>query len=226
MSSFRRDKAIMKRLILITLVLTLFCTISYAQSAEPTFVEYRLKDVGTIQIPAIMELQGGEYKQISDSFSKQMGFEISGDDIIFQQKGLNDFDFKNNKTYARVMIGTEHVEPGTVERLTKRIVTTPAELREVNELMKQGLVKSFEGTQLKLIRWDGVSITNVNGRNALKTAYLRQLNSNPSVYVELYLFQNYDRTHRLTISYRLEDSAMWNPALERTKNSFTITNVR
>lgn len=173
-----------------------------------------------------MELQGADYKAVSESFAKGKGFEASGEDIIFQQKGLNEFDFKNIKTYARVMIGTEHVEPGSVDKLTKRIVAAPSELRIINESMKQGIVKSFEGTPLKLLKWDGTAIMMMNGRSALKIAYVRQLNDNPSVYVEMYILQNYDRTHRLTISYRLEDSAIWKSALERTKNSFTISNVR
>jgi hypothetical protein len=218
----------MKQSFYCVLIFFSFCLAHSAQNAEPTFTEFKLKDLGTIQIPATMELQGGDYKRMSDTLSKQKGFEISGDEIIFQQKGLNNFDFENNKTYARVMIGTDHDMPGSFNKLTARITATPAELREYDALLKEGTIKGFResGTGLELVDWYGSSNVLVNGRNAIKTSFLRRLNQNPKVYVEVYLFQNYDRTHRLTISYRLEDSALWKAALERTKNSFTITNIR
>lgn len=122
------------------------------------------------------------------------------------------------------MIATELGASGSFEKPTTKIKATPRELRILDSSIKKELVDSFGSTGLKLIRWDGVSIATVNGQSALKTAYLRQLNDKPSVYVEIYLFQNSDRTHRLTISYRLQDAAIWKDALERTKNSFTIMN--
>jgi len=74
---------------------------------------------------------------------------------------------------------------------------------------------------LKIVRWDGVSVNNVNGRSVMRVAYLRQLNDNPSVYVEIYYFENYDRMHLLTISYREGDTSIWKEDLETTKNSFS-----
>lgn len=195
------------------------------QAAEPTFVEYRLRDLGTILIPVTMELQGGDYKAMSDGFSKSQGYDVS-DHAIFQQKGLNELKFNEVNTYARVMISTDTASPGSYEKLTRRGTATPAELRTIGVSIKQELTGGFEAQGQRLLRWDGASIATVNGRSALKISYLRQLKDNPPVIVEMYMFQNYDRMHRLTISYREQDSAIWKAALERTKNSFTITNVR
>lgn len=197
----------------------------FGQGAEPTFVEFRLKDLGTILIPVTMELQGGVYKSLSDGFSREQGYDVSGD-VIFQQKGLNDLKFKEINTYARVMIGTEQGTPGSYEKLTTKLKATPAELRTLGASLKQELVNSFESMGMRLLRWDGASIATVNGRTALKIAYLRQVEDKPPVYVEVYQFHNYDRSHRLTISYRERDAGIWKNSLERTKNSFKITNVR
>lgn len=190
-----------------------------------TFVEFKLKGLGTILIPDTMELQSGAYKALSDRSSSEMGYDVSGD-VIFQQKGLNDFRFKDNKTYARVMIGTERDKPGSYEKLGTRIKATQRDLQSLSNLFKKDLIDSFGATGLKLLRWDGVSIVTVNAQSALKISYVRQLNDNPSVHVEIYRFPNDDRMHSLTISYRLEDAGIWEDALERTKNSFKISNSR
>jgi hypothetical protein len=194
-------------------------------TAGQTFVEFKLKGIGTILIPDTMELQSGAYKALSDRNSSEMGYDVSGD-VIFQQKGLNDFRFRDNKTYARVMIGTERDKPGSYEKLGTRIKAAPRDLQSLSNLFKKDLIDSFGATGLKLIRWDGVSIVTVNAQSALKISYLRQLIDNPSVYVEIYRFPNDDRMHSLTISYRLEDATFWKDALERTKNSFKISNAR
>lgn len=211
----------------LVLILLLVCVSSTFGQATPgqAFVEFKLNGLGSILIPDIMELQSGAYKKLSDGFSKEMGYDVSGK-VIFQQKGLNELNFRGINTYARVMIGTEVGTPGSYKKLTTKSKATPRELQILGSSLKKELVDSFGNTGLKLLRWDGVSVVTVNGQSALKFAYLRQLNDNPSVYVEIYRFQNNDRMHSLTISYRLDDASIWKDALERTKNSFKITNVR
>ena len=117
---------------------------------------------------------------------------------------------------------------GDYRKITSKIVLTKQELKTLDTEVKNEMVNEFQtsGTGLKLIRWDGVSVDTVNGRSALKFAYLRQINNNPTVYVELYHFGNYDREYVLTISFRQEDASIWEEVLRKTKNSFTITNIR
>ena len=103
---------------------------------------------------------------------------------------------------------------------------TQAELNELNSELKSQIQQSFYGTGLKLIIWYGVSIAKVNGRKVLKISYLRQLKDNPYVVVNMYSFQNNDRVHRLTLSYRQSDEAIWKPLYSQILNSFTIINVR
>lgn len=222
------DYLSIRRITSLSVLLLMFSFLIQAQDAEATFIEFKLKDLGTIQIPVTMELQGGDYKEMSDAFSKdflkEKGYEVSGDQIIFQQKGLN--EFKGFNTYARVMIATTRGKSGDYGKLGEKLKASQSELRLMDSTLKKEVVQSFEGTGAKLIRWDGVSIVLVKGKSAIKTAYLRQLNDNPPVYVEMYQFQNYDRSYSLTISYRQKDEVMWKDSLERTKNSFTITNIR
>lgn len=190
-----------------------------------TFVEFKLNGLGTLLIPDTMELQSGAYKKLADGFKNDQGYDVSGD-VVFQQKGLNEFNFKENKTYARVMIGTEISTQGAFQKLSAKVKATRKELELFSSIFQKEIVESFGNTGLRLLRWDGTSVVTVNGQSALKFSYLRQLNENPSVYVEIYNFQNNDRMHRLTISYRLQDATLWKDALERTKSSFKITNIR
>ncbi|MGH9948581.1 MAG: hypothetical protein ACRD6X_15490 [Pyrinomonadaceae bacterium] len=214
------------RTLLVAIFLIGLLTQTFGQATPgQAFVEFKLNGLGSLLIPDTMELQGGAYKKLSDGYSKDLGYDVSGE-VIFQQKGLNEFNFKDNKTYARVMIGTEIGTPDSFQKLSAKIKATPRELEIFGSAFKKEMVESFGNTGLRLVRWDGASVVTINGQSALKFAYLRQLNDNPSVYVEIYSFQNNDRMHRLTISYRLQDATLWKDALERTRNSFKITNIR
>jgi hypothetical protein len=215
-------------------ILTLFCVffLTYsasAQTSEITYEDVKLTGIGSISIPSIMELQSGVYKEFSDNSSKELGFDVSGV-IIYQQAGLNDLfkTLKKSSTYARLMIQETLGKAGEYRRLDSKLIVTPSELKLLNTQSKNELINQFQssGTGLKLIRWDRVSVDKISGFDVLKTAYLRQLNDNPAVYVELYYIENYDRQYLLTISYREEDSSMWKDALNKTKNSFKITNIR
>ena len=215
-------------------ILALFCVffLTYSTSAQTSKITYEditLTGIGSISIPSIMELQSGVYKEFSNKFSKELGFDVSGV-IIYQQAGLNDLfkTLKKSNTYARLMIKETSGKAGEYRRLDSKLVVTPSELRLLNTQSKNELINQFQssGTGLKLIRWDGVSVDKISGFDVLKTAYLRQLNDNPAVYVELYHMENYDRQYTLTISYREEDSSIWKDALNKTKTSFKITNIR
>lgn len=215
-------------------ILTLFCVFiltcsTFAQTSEITYEEVKLTGIGSISIPSIMELQSGVYRELSDSYSKELGFDVSGV-IIYQQAGLNEIfkTLKKSSTYARLMIEATSGKAGEYRRLDSKLVVTPGELKLLDAQLKNELTNQFQssGMGLKLIRWDGVSVDKIGGFDVLKTAYLRQLKDNPAVYVELYLIDNYDRQYLLTISYREEDSSIWKDALNKTKNSFKITNIR
>ncbi len=197
-----------------------------AQTVEVTYEQVKLTGIGSISIPSIMELQSGVYKELSNKFSKELGFDVSGV-IIYQQAGRNNL-FKKSDTYARLMIEETSGNAGEYRRINSKLVLTPKELKILDAQSKNELTNQFQasGIGMKLIRWDGVSVDKISGFDVLKTAYLRQLNDNPAVYVELYYIENYDRQYLLTISYREKDASIWKDTLNKTKNSFEITTIR
>jgi len=212
-------------LIIFTVLLSNF---SFAQTTN--FENYKLSSIGYISIPSKMEIQSGNYKKLAEEYQKEagkkFGFEVSGNRIVFQQKGLNDFEKSGFASYARVILETDIGSYGDYEKLTTNYTATQVEISELNKELKSQIQQSFAGTGLKLISWYGVSITKINGRTAMKISYLRQLNDNPYVVVNMYSFQNNDRMHRLTLSYRQSDGTTWKPLFSSILNSFTITNVR
>lgn len=211
-------------------ILILLCTLTSVLYGQPGFTKYRLANLGTISIPSNMELQDGTYKKLNERMQKKIadefGYEIAGDRIVFQQKGLNKLEEDAFSSYVRVIIETYHGEYGDFERLTADLSLTTAEENELGGYYRSQMIESFRGTGLKLIEWYGVTTVNVNGRTALKTSYLRQLNNNPRVIVNMYMFQNNDRMHQLIVSYRQSDQDKWKPLIEKVVDSFVITNVR
>ena len=210
------------------LAFILISTISFSQSTD--FENYRIIEVGSISIPNNMEIQSGNYKKLSETYqkamSKKFGYEISDNRIVFQQKGLNNSEKQGLASYVRVILETEIGNFGDFDKLTNKLTATPQEISDISKECKSQIQQSFAGAGLKLITWNGISIVTINGRTALKISYLRQLNDKPYVVVDMYRFQNNDRLHSLTLSYRQLDEATWKPLLTKIANSFTITNVR
>ncbi len=194
------------------------------------FKDYKLLNLGYISIPAMMEIQAGNYKKVSDALqstiAKKFDYEVADNRVVFQQKGLNNLEQRGLSTYARVIVETELGNFGDYEKISTSLTITPAELSEISAEFKNQLQQSFQGTTLKLISWYGVALTRVNGRSALKISYLRQLADKPLVIVNMYRFQNNDRMHTVTASYRQSDEATWKTLMDKAVGSFTITNVR
>ncbi len=191
---------------------------------------YILKDVGYISIPAEMEIQKGNYKKLAEAYvtkmGKQFGFEIADKRIVFQQNGLNSGGQASFTTYARVIIETFVGTAGDYDKLKTKINITALELKQTSDEIRAQTEREMLGTGLKIISWNGISITTVNGKPALKISFIRQLNDQPYVVVDIYIFQNNDRLHKLTLSYRQQDATVWQPLYADILKSFVITNIR
>lgn len=215
----------MKTLLLTLLIFTL-CGFVFAQTDNVKFETVKLSEIGTILLPSNMEVQSGDYKTYSDTASKATGIEISGDTIIFRQKGLKHLN--NSATYAQIVIKREREKPKDFQPISSKIVLSKQELKLVDEGMKTFFKNWFKasGTDLKLIRWDEVSMDIINERAALKIVYLRQLDNTPPVYVENYLIDNNGRQYTLILSYPEEDFYIWKDVFAKVKESFTVADAR
>ena len=208
----------------------LFLISFFNSFSQIEFENYSLSGIGSISIPNTMELQSGKYKEIHDKLevkvAEKFKYEITGNAIVFQQKGLNELEKKSFTSYARIMLDTDIGSPGDYQKATTKIAPTSNEIKELSSDLKTQVIDGFKGTQLKLIDWYGCSFVIINGKQCLKVSYKRQLGSNPEVHVDLYRFQNNDRMHTLTISYRVSDTETVKPIFTKVFNSFKLTNIR
>ncbi len=184
----------------------------------------QIPEVGTIDIPPSMEVQSGQYAELNQTVKKSMlDLEPSeAGKITIQQKGLNSFDPLAAKSYVRVMVGTDFGNPSDFEHLASRYEASQDELREISTLFRTQAENQFT----KILQWDVPSLELVNGMQAIRLSYRRQNQDNPSVRVTTYMFQNHDRMHRLTMSYREAERTKWLSDFPAILSSFRITNVR
>lgn len=184
----------------------------------------QIPEVGTIDIPPTMEVQSGQYAKLNQAVMKSMlDLESGGTGkITIQQKGLNSFDPVAAKSYVRVMVETDVGSPNDFEHLASRYEATQDELREISTLFRTQAENQFT----KILQWDVPSLELVNGMQAIRLSYRRQHKSNPPVRVTTYMFQNHDRMHLLTMSYREVERTKWLADFPSILASFRITSVR
>lgn len=184
----------------------------------------QIAEVGTIDIPPTMEVQSGQYAKLNQAVKKSiLDLDEGGTgEITIQQKGLNSFDPLAYKSYVRVMVETSVGNPNDFVHLTSRYEVTQDELREISTLFRTQAENQFT----KILQWDVPSLELVNGMQAIRLSYRRQYQNNPSVRVTTYMFQNHDRMHYLTMSYREAERTKWLADFSTILSSFRITNVR
>lgn len=189
----------------------------WAVVAQGQYKTYKIDRVGSIEISNDMELQSKNYQQKADSYLKNMGMEM-GERTVFQQKNLN--NFKNFDTYCRIIIQTEYGEFDRLE--SKKPVVSNSELIELEEFYRAETIRQLRTINIRMLEFYGVSIELINKQVALKISYLRQYPGNKPVKVDVYQFQNKDRAHIVTLSYREEDAGIWKDKLKHSIGSLKI----
>ncbi len=198
----------------LSLTLTLLCSaFSWAQ-----YTTYEIENIGTISVSDDMELQAGAYaEQIRGVLNiLRVG---ANDRVVFQQKNLNTLEEDSFGTYARIIVETYYGDYATMNP-NQRV--TVQDLQTIGKAMKQKLQNDFSGTPIKLLSFLGTTTVKINNQLAIKSSYTRQYADNPPVRVDYYVFQNRDRTHNITLSYRIEDATQWKNKLQHSINSVKI----
>lgn len=178
-----------------------------------------IPDVGSIDIPNNMEVQNEAWRQSSEALLKETGVQTeNSEDFIIQQKGL--------EKYCRIIVSTHVGQRGDYEKLSENFKATKEELALLSELGRRDhteVLNKIPG--MKILEWYPPRIETINGMTAIVFSYRRQLNDNSPVLVWEYQFQNYDRLHILTLSYRENETVIWKQLFEQCLQSFRITNI-
>jgi hypothetical protein len=215
----------MKTIIAVFLILCVAYYVSPNAQAE-TWQTVSIPEICTFQIPPTMEIQKGNYKQGNEKFQKEiLEIPITPDRVVVQQKGLNSFDPQALKRYSRVIVETARGQHGDYETLYTPLIAPEGELIDIDAVLKQQIQQSAtqsaaKGMKLEILSWQPTKIVRVNGIDALKTSYSRSMNNGPPTVVNIYMIQNNDYMHRITISYRLAEKSLWATDLMKVINTF------
>lgn len=218
----------MKVLFIILVLVTSLNTFSQSQTAQTLLSGWKriyIRNVGYIDMPPNMEVQAGTYQEIMNNYYNRL--EIDAPQLVFQQKGLNSNSVSSFQTYGRVLVETQIGNYGDFQPLSFNITTvTASEINEINLNFKQKTKSDLASIGHTMIEWYPLKVKKVNGLPCIHVSYKRQLGSNPIVLVNYYIFQNNDRMHALTLSYRISESGIWKTNFDRILTSFRITNVK
>jgi hypothetical protein len=182
-----------------------------------------LENLGNIDLPPNMEIQGGNYKKMMEKGKAEYG--ISASKVIFQQKELNKLNKNSLNTYARVFIRTEQGSVGDYEKLKTGKITV-SDLESLNSSYKNEIQQSAINANTEILEWYTAKKTIINGMNCMTLGYKRRLGQNKPVKGTMYLFQNNDRMHILTFEHRISDSEEWEPTFANILKSYRITNIK
>lgn len=215
---------------MVLLIVFIFFQAAHAQkntmpSLKVGWERIYVKNVGTFDLPASMEIQAGKYKKIMNDVYRQM--EYDAPEIVAQQKGLNGMSKDGFEKYARVMLETQIGSFGDFEKLNFKFTQyTASDINELSLEFRRQVEGIFMGTSLQLMEWFPLRFENINDMSCIHISYIRRLSDNPPVLVHVYYFHNNDRMHTLTLSYRLSESNYWKADYNNILASLRITNTR
>lgn len=200
------------------------------QSTQPsgthTYSRYQIKDLGSLEVTDRLEVQGEMMRAQNKVLEQELGIkDIQASDVIFQQKGLNDRSPEGRETYVRIMIRTKVGTSGDFLKLNALIDLTAPERAAFDSDRRSQVDEELRkmGSGATVVSWDGMRIGKAGTYAALHFGYVRKLGGKPPVRVEEYIIQNSDRVHYVTMSYRIEDKSLWQPALDHALKSLKIT---
>jgi hypothetical protein len=196
------------------------------QNQSLDWEKININGVGSIMFPSSMEIQKGKFREYVNNGKKEF-ISIDSSQITIQQKGLNEGTKESFQRYARIILKTRYGLKGDFKKLNFNDDDIfEAELKEFNSKQLTDQKQKLEMFGGKLIDWVPAKFEVINGLSCVHICYSRQLNENPIVLVNEYLFYNNDRFHSLTMSYRISDSEFWKSEFDQVLKSFRITNVR
>ncbi len=191
---------------LIAPVILSFHLVTLKASSQILKIDY----FGEIVLPDEMEIQSGPFKELTDAYGKTiLGNLENHQSLVFQQKGLNSADPKSFKTYARVVIDTYKGEKGTYKELSENNNLTQEDIDFYKNNFDTQLKNFWPKINQKLISSNEVTIERIGNFYCTKHSFIRQLENSPQVFVEVYRFQNNDRVHLISFSYRTQDENDW-----------------
>lgn len=211
-----------KQIVVILWTLTLSGSVF---SQNVTWKTVSVPGICTYQIPPSVELQKGTYKKLNDQFGKMILETDKSSNVTAQPKGINNFDPAALKLYCRIIFDTEKGRQGDYAKLDEPMALSESQLKILDRALREPIEQAVaqyasKGIKFKLLSWQPLTITRVNGVDALLSVYSRSANDAPAVLVYTYRIENNDYLHTITISYRESERALWADDLGKAIETF------
>jgi hypothetical protein len=209
--------------IVIVVYFTLFCNAQTLPRPLPVVAHgwerIYIKDVGSFDLPPIMEVQNEKY--FVDTVSKMKYYDTPK--LTTQAKCSND-DNEILEKYARIIVKTIMGAPNDYSKLDFNEYTQ-ADISELNNIFKQQILLGVNKIGIKVIEWYPIKIETINGMTCMHISYKYE-QQNALFLMHDYYFQNYDRMHSITFAYRLSEENYFESDFIKVLNSFRITNIK
>jgi len=209
-----------------TILCALILGVIAVHAQDATWDTVSIPGICTYQIPPTVEIQKGTYKRFSDQFQKTiLEIDISSDRVVAQPKGINDFDPVALKRYCRIIVKTKRGSKGDYSHLDEPLAISAAELGELdkelkNQMHQAAAQSTLKGMKMTILSWQPAKVVRVNGVDALVITYTRSMNDVPSALVRMYMIQNNDAMHEITISYSESEKNLWGEDLNKVIETF------
>jgi hypothetical protein len=196
-----------KSLTLITLLLI------FRIASAQTWETYELTGIGKISIPKTLELRDKKslvQKNFDNSikqFEQTYKVDFPPSTLTFQPAGINSTGKSEN--YSRIIFTIIRGKKGDFPDSKYLNTITKTDKNQLDELYSKATISSLKKINIDLLKWFSPEIINIKGVAAYKTFYNRRLGTNPVVYVENYRIFNNDLSIDITLSYRVEESEIW-----------------
>jgi len=195
---------------------------------EEGWIRLIIPNVGSIDYPDnFLELSSGDYASKMEGYYNT--YDLTTPSFTLQQIGLNQFELSSFETYRRVIFNTKYLSQGDVFIVANEKYTlSKQELAEMQDEMIDQLRHEYEKLKNegvgdnKIVDHGFLKIVEVNGMFPLKSTYKRQLNDNPVVVVNSYMFFNNDKIHYLTFSCRVQEEEDCRDIYEKILFSFRL----
>ena len=185
-----------------------------------------IPDICTFSIPETLEIQSGNYKEISKNVRENiLQIQLSPNRVVAQPAGINSLE-KVIKTYCRVIVETEEGEKGDFKELGlppyNGSYVPYSAAKKLKEGIEQGANIS-DKLKMKIFDWKHPKVLDVGGGKAILIDYKRSLNGAEPVRVRMYRIMNNDCLHTITTSYRLSEMEIWKDDISNIIKSFEFT---
>lgn len=203
------------------------------------FTRYEFREY-SLSIPNTMELRNENSmmalgKEIyRDKINNIKKIDIGEFNFVFQPAGTDDVQNLDRQKkalslYARVLINYQKGGKDSYMSWNDNTLLTQSEYNELNKDFKNNLLSQAE--QAKQMGIEIISIENIKvGKNAKKFVYIKQsyirqgLNGNVKV-TDYYLFNNSEMV-KLTISYSISESSLWEKDFDKILDTFSFNSKK